>query len=210
MFTDGVTESIDIHGSLFTEEGLNKVLMNAADMNPGEIISGIMQKIEGFAKDMPQNDDITMLAVKYNGMESETFHAKNAHINIENKPDNIERIHAFISDFIKSCGIGEPAVNNLDLIIEELFINICRYAYSDDKAHNVYISLSFDGSDITFSLEDDGLEFNPLTYNPQPYSCSIDQTQVGGQGIRIVNSLSESISYQYRNGKNIITGKMKP
>jgi phosphoserine phosphatase RsbU/P len=209
MFTDGVTESINTSGCLFTEERLNEVLMSAANLNPLEIISWIMHSIEEFAKDMPQNDDISMLAVKYQGTESETVHAKNAHIYIENKPENIERIHAFISDFSKSCGIIEPAINDLNLIIEELFINICNYAYSDKKTHHVYISLSFDGTDITFTIEDDGNEFDPLRYNPQPYSFSIDEMQVGGQGIRIVKSLSDSISYQYKDGKNIITGKKR-
>jgi anti-sigma regulatory factor (Ser/Thr protein kinase) len=207
MFTDGVTESINSSGCLFTDERLNEVLISASNMNPREIILGIMQSIEDFAKDMPQNDDISMLAVKYHGTDSEAFHAKNAHIYIENEPDNIERIHAFINDFSKSCGISEPAINDLNLIIEELFINTCKYAYSDNRIHHVYISLCFDGTDIAFTLEDDGNQFDPLRYNPQPYSVSIDEIQVGGQGIRIVKSHSDSISYQYKDGKNIMRGK---
>jgi sigma-B regulation protein RsbU (phosphoserine phosphatase) len=207
MFTDGVTESINNSGCLFTEERLNEVLLSAADMNPLEIITGTMQSIEAFAKDMPQNDDITMLAVKYHGTESDTSHARNTHIYIENEPENIERIHAFITDFCNSCGIKESAINDLNLIIEELFINICNYAYSDNRTHHIYISLGFDGTEITFSIEDDGNRFDPLAYNPQPYSESIDDIKIGGQGIRIVVSLSDSINYEYKDGKNIITGK---
>ena len=207
MFTDGVTESINTGGCLFTEERLNEVLVNAAELNPREIISRIKQIIEDFAKDMPQNDDISMLAVKYQGTGSEAFHTKNSHIYIENDLDNIERIFAFITDFCKSCGIKEPIINDLDLIIEELFVNICKYAYSDNRTHQVFISLSFDGSEITFSLADDGNQFDPLAYNPQPYSRSIDEMHIGGEGVRIVKSLSDSISYQHKDGKNIITGK---
>ena len=207
MFTDGVTESINSSGCLFTEERLSEVLLSAADLNPREIITGTMQSIEAFAKDMPQSDDITMLAVKYHGMESDTSHARNAHIYIENEPENIERIHAFITDFCNSSGIKESVINDLNLIIEELFINICNYAYSDNRTHHIYISLSFDGTEITFSIEDDGKRFDPLAYNPQPYSESIDDIKIGGQGIRIVMTLSDSVSYEYKDGKNIITGK---
>ncbi len=207
MFTDGVTESINSSGCLFTEERLNEVLLRAADMGPRELISKTMQTIGAFAKDMPQNDDISMLAVKYHGMGSETSHTKNAHIYIENKQDNIERIDAFITDFCNSSGIKESIINDLNLIFEELFINICKYAYTDNRTHHVYISLSFDGTEITFSIEDDGNRFDPLAYNPQPYSASIEDIKIGGQGIRLVVSLSDSISYEYKNGKNIITGK---
>jgi sigma-B regulation protein RsbU (phosphoserine phosphatase) len=207
MFTDGVTESINGSGCLFTDEKLNEVLLSAADLSPREIISRTMQTIEAFAKDMPQNDDITLLALKYHGMRSETSHIKNAHIYIENKPDNIDRIHAFITDFSNSCGIKESIINDLNLIIEELFINICNYAYSDGRTHHVYLSLSFDGAEITFSIEDDGIRFDPLAYIPQPYSTTIEDIKIGGQGIRLVVSLSDSISYEYKDGKNIITGK---
>jgi sigma-B regulation protein RsbU (phosphoserine phosphatase) len=207
MFTDGVTESINSSGCLFAEERLNKVLLGAAGLNSMEIISRTMQSIEAFAKDMPQSDDITMLAVKYHGMESEASHVRNTHIYIENKPDNIERIHAFITDFCNSCGIKEPVINDLNLIIEELFINICNYAYTDSRTHHIYISLSFDGTEITYSIEDDGNRFDPLAYSPQPYSDSIDEIKIGGQGIRLVVSLSDSVGYEYKNGKNKITGK---
>lgn len=207
MFTDGVTESINSSGCLFTEEKLNEVLLRSADLNPRDIISKTMQTIEAFAKDMPQSDDISMLAVKYHGMGSETSHTKNSHIYIENEPDNIERINAFITDFCNSSGIKESIINDLNLIFEELFINICNYAYSDGRTHHIYISLSFDGTEVTYSIEDDGKRFDPLAYIPQPYSASIEEIKIGGQGIRLVVSLSDSISYEYKDGKNIITGK---
>ncbi len=207
MFTDGVTESINSSGRLYTEENLNEVLLNAVDMPPREIISGTMESIKAFTKDMPQSDDISMLAVKYHGIGSETSHTRNAHIYIENDPQNIDRIHAFITDFCNSCGIKDHIINDLNLIIEELFINICNYAYSDGRTHHIYISLSFDGTEITYSIEDDGKRFDPLAYIPQPYSASIEEIRIGGQGIRLVVSLSDSISYEYKDGKNIITGK---
>lgn len=65
LYTDGVTEATDVDFSMFGEEKLIEVIKHVG--NPQEITENIFQAVKKFAEDAEQADDITILALKYNG-----------------------------------------------------------------------------------------------------------------------------------------------
>ncbi len=70
LYTDGVTEAMNPKNELFSEERLKKALLNLKKhniQNVVDIIYGVSQEIKLFTKGTFQSDDITMLALKYNG-----------------------------------------------------------------------------------------------------------------------------------------------
>ena len=67
LYTDGVTEAADVHCELFEEERLVQALMELKDKNLKAIIEGVLERIEDFAGNAPQADDITMMVVRYKG-----------------------------------------------------------------------------------------------------------------------------------------------
>jgi len=67
LYTDGVTEAMNTKQELFSEERLKDDLNKLKDKNITEIIKALRNEIATFVKDAPQSDDITMLALKYNG-----------------------------------------------------------------------------------------------------------------------------------------------
>lgn len=66
LYTDGVTEAMDMNGNLFGEERLTKML---AAKEHGFVVSrvtqNILESIEGFAKGAEQADDITILVMSF-------------------------------------------------------------------------------------------------------------------------------------------------
>lgn len=207
MFTDGVTESLNLQGELYTDERLQDLLSKSLDLNPFELIQKVAASINEFSMSSKQYDDITMLAVKYNGFEPQACHTRNAHISLENEIDNIVRVHGFIKDFSTSSGIKDSVSNDLQLVMEEIFINICRYAYKDDRTHYINISLKLEDNDLIWRVEDDGIPFNPLEHKLDGVNKSIEDMKIGGQGIRLVKKLTDSLNYSCLDGKNILAGK---
>ena len=67
MYTDGVTEAENPEEKLFSSDRLKNCLSNLKDRDPAYIINTIRAEIETFTSGMPQSDDITMLALKFNG-----------------------------------------------------------------------------------------------------------------------------------------------
>ena len=69
LYTDGVTEAMNSKGELFSENrlknSLNKMSFNISSK---EIIQETLIEIDKFTTNTNQTDDITMLALKYNGL----------------------------------------------------------------------------------------------------------------------------------------------
>lgn len=68
IYTDGVTEAIDKNETEFSEERLEGLLAASSRSMPNQIVAGVMDAVETHATGMPQADDITMLALRFNGV----------------------------------------------------------------------------------------------------------------------------------------------
>ncbi|HNS17991.1 MAG TPA: SpoIIE family protein phosphatase [Bacteroidales bacterium] len=66
LYTDGVTEAMNVNYELFSEARLESALKAASQNTPGEIILQVSSAIENFTLGAQQSDDITMMVVRYN------------------------------------------------------------------------------------------------------------------------------------------------
>ena len=110
------------------------------------------------------------------------------------------RVAANISQYPKVLDWVESMVGSsqIQLVVEEIFINICSYAYPD-KRGEVEIVLRKDGDQVEIEFIDEGLEFNPLEFRRQK---PIDEP--GGFGIYIVNHLMDEVIYERKADKNLL------
>jgi len=67
MYTDGVTEAVNPEEQLFSSDRLKHCLSNLKGRDPTYIINAVRAEIETFTRGMPQYDDITMLALRFDG-----------------------------------------------------------------------------------------------------------------------------------------------
>lgn len=97
--------------------------------------------------------------------------------------------------------IAQSESNQIRVIVEEIFSNIVRFAFTDKNEHHVDIKLSLVGSQIEIEIIDDGIAFNPLEYQltPQPDAISSD---AGGMGLSLIKTFSNHIEYQRIGEKN--------
>ncbi len=67
LYTDGVTEAMNPKKELFAEERLKQCLSRLKGKKVKDIIDGVRTEIKDFAQGASQSDDITMLALRFNG-----------------------------------------------------------------------------------------------------------------------------------------------
>ena len=67
LYTDGVTEAMDRDEQFYSDERLEKELTALKDRPITEVVYGVTESVKSFSAGIPQSDDITMLALKYNG-----------------------------------------------------------------------------------------------------------------------------------------------
>jgi sigma-B regulation protein RsbU (phosphoserine phosphatase) len=65
MYTDGVTEAMNIKEDFFTMERLEKNLSLTEGNNVRGLIEAVMAGLVTFTEGAPQSDDITMMAIQY-------------------------------------------------------------------------------------------------------------------------------------------------
>ncbi len=65
LYTDGVTEAVNKKQAFFTEQGLVDSIKDIGDLPVKEVVEKIIVKVQGFAGDMPQADDITVMTLRY-------------------------------------------------------------------------------------------------------------------------------------------------
>lgn len=67
LYTDGITEAMNRESDMFGETRLLDVFAGRAKGNITGIVDAIREEVLSFAGDTPQSDDITMLALRFNG-----------------------------------------------------------------------------------------------------------------------------------------------
>ena len=67
LYTDGVTEAMDINAALFSDRRLRSALQQCAQETPEAIIRTVIAAVEDYCGSVAQSDDITVLTVRYRG-----------------------------------------------------------------------------------------------------------------------------------------------
>jgi serine phosphatase RsbU (regulator of sigma subunit) len=71
LYTDGVTEAENAKQEFFSEDRLRACVSALGGNGVREIINGVKQEIALHAQGYPQSDDVTMVALRYNGPPKE-------------------------------------------------------------------------------------------------------------------------------------------
>jgi sigma-B regulation protein RsbU (phosphoserine phosphatase) len=65
LYTDGVTEAMDINGAFYTDERLKRFLENQKTIDIEKRLRNTLYDLKTFASGAPQADDITLMEIKY-------------------------------------------------------------------------------------------------------------------------------------------------
>lgn len=92
----------------------------------------------------------------------------------------------------------------IELICEEIFVNICSYAY-DGKVGSAVITADITDNAVTLSFSDSGTPFNPLEKADPDIHTPLEERNIGGLGIFMTKKSADKIFYQRTDGHNILT-----
>ncbi|MCR5761355.1 MAG: SpoIIE family protein phosphatase [Sphaerochaetaceae bacterium] len=200
VYTDGITEANNNEKELFGRNRILESLNSCRSEKPEDYINTVSQAVAVFADGAPQFDDQTQMCLIYRGPETKT-------LTVEADKSRLDEVIAFINNEIEASGSGEKAERQLDMAVEELFVNICSYAYRNGEKGSVKISCSVKDGMATVVLEDNGEAFNPLSKDDPDISLSAEEREIGGLGIFMVKKTMDDFSYEYADGKNRVTLK---
>ena len=199
LYTDGVTEAMNKKSELFGEEQLLNVINKNRQYDVHTICDEILDAIKKHADGFEQSDDITMLCFGLNGKESTDA------IVVDAKIENTQSIIEYVNKLLDMNGCTNSAKMDIDVAIDELFSNICYYAYKPEQSGKAKIVVDFySENEVAIIFEDRGIPYNPLK-KPDPDSkAALEDRQIGGLGIFIVKKTMNSMEYKHVNGHNVL------
>lgn len=187
LYTDGVNEAVNAKNEFFGINRLEDILKKEKNEKCVDIV---LDEVRNFAKGTQQSDDITMLAL-----------CTIPYTYIEVKAD-IKNLGMIQERIIKNDSVPAHLKNRLCLAAEEIFVNICSYAYGEEEGD---VGFSIEVSDkIVIKFWDSGKMFNPLENAMDIGNYDMD-TQIGGLGRFIAFEIADNAEYEYKDNKNILT-----
>ena len=152
-----------------------------------------------------------MLALKY-GVQPE----EKAMMILDAKRDQLVHVVNYIHAELHRRHAPKSVYSQLDIACEELFVNVCSYAYPDATAENPgIVRIQFEYSPapptLTVQLSDDGIPYNPLAKKD---AATVDEygdimdIPIGGLGILMAKKNVDEMTYERVDGtSNVLTFK---
>jgi serine/threonine-protein kinase RsbW len=116
----------------------------------------------------------------------------------------IPRIRKDLEMLEKSWGISRSKMQQITVIVEELFSNIVRFAYEDSREHVVEVRMNLNENILHMVIIDDGIAFNPLEYGENPPNDPV-RAESGGMGLTLVQTFASKMSYERKGDKNLLS-----
>lgn len=119
--------------------------------------------------------------------------------------ENIEKVTDFVNEQLEEIECPMKAQMQIDIAIDELFGNIAHYAYNPETGPaTVRVEVTEEPISVVITFIDHGVPYDPLKKEDPDITLSAEERAIGGLGVFMVKKTMDEISYEYRDGKNIL------
>ena len=117
--------------------------------------------------------------------------------------ENIEVVTDFVNEQLEELDCPMKVQMQIDIAIDELFGNIAHYAYNPEVGDaTVRVEVI-----VVITFIDSGVPYDPLAKEDPDTTLSAEDRQIGGLGIYMVKKSMDDITYEYKDGQNILAIK---
>ena len=126
-------------------------------------------------------------------------------ITTEASIENVNTVTQFVDEHLESMNCPMKAMMQINIAIDELFSNIAFYAYKPDKGPvTVSVEVAENPEAVIITFIDQGIPYDPLATEDPDTTLSADERNIGGLGIFLVKKSMDDITYEYKDGQNIL------
>ena len=198
-YTDGVPESTDLQEEEFGYDRMRENLLANADRSPSDTIEAMLRRVEDFAGEAEQFDDIAMLVLS---RESKPDAMVVHRLSLRNDLAEIPRIAQGIGTFARQSGIGGDHTHDLQTAVADVLTTTIDYRLPAGSTYEIDIRLSFQDAVVEVAVDDDGQPF-ALVDPPPGYDTNGDGRYISRVGTEIARPAPmDDVDYLVIGGRN--------
>ena len=118
---------------------------------------------------------------------------------------NIDPITDFINEQLEAVDCPIKVQYQIDIAIDELVGNVAQYAYPSGVGE---ITVRFEALEtprsVVITFIDRGTPYDPLKKADPDVTLALDKRKNGGLGIFLVKKSMDDMTYEYKDGQNIL------
>ena len=124
-------------------------------------------------------------------------------ITVDATIENMNTVTAFVDAFLDQIACPMKSRIQINIVIDEIFGNICHYAYKDSVgAVTVRVESGNTPKAVFLTFTDNGIPYNPLDTEDPDITSSSEERKIGGLGIYLVKKNMDEMKYEYVNQQN--------
>ena len=131
-------------------------------------------------------------------------------LTIEAVAERVDEVIEFLDEIMQRHKVPMKTQVQLDIAVEEIFVNIARYGYPDKIGDaNIVVDLPEGDRCISVCFIDHAQPYDPLQKPDPDISTGLEERPIGGLGIFMVKKSMDDMTYAYKDGCNILTIRKK-
>lgn len=118
--------------------------------------------------------------------------------------ENLSRVSDFTTASTRELGLDDKGVFQLQLAVDEVVSNIIIHGYTHQTGP-IHLTIWKENEKVNIQIQDRGEPFDPLKVDTPDLSVPLKERSPGGLGIHFLKTVTDSVHYQFKDGKNILT-----
>ena len=199
LYTDGVNEAFNVDEEEYGNDRLEEFVREHANLAPKALVRELRKSVAQWAEGAEQSDDITILALEYGSAPQASDS-----ISVPATIEHLDEVLDFVDNELAQRLCPIKVQRRTDIALEELFVNICRYAYKEGEQGTCVVEYSYSSNPNTLvvSVVDEGDPFDPLSMTDAV--SPMDALEHGGLGIQLVRRCVDELLYKRDADRNIV------
>ena len=125
---------------------------------------------------------------------------------VDAKTENLNTVLDFVNRQLDQYESSMKIRMQLDVAVEELFVNIAHYAYDNEMGKaTIQVEVNKEPLSVIITFIDQGKPYDPLAKPDPDITLPAEERPIGGLGIFMVKKSMDNVKYEYKDGSNILT-----
>jgi serine/threonine-protein kinase RsbW len=124
---------------------------------------------------------------------------------IQAKLEKLRDVTHWVGRLATDYQLPAALVHRIDVCLTELVTNVISYGYPDGRTGAVKLQFWRQADKIVIRIDDDGIVFDPSSYELPGLLNSLADAPVGGRGIRLVRHFSDDLHHRAQTTGNQLT-----